>query len=54
MELINNLVRTLEHEKIHYFGLFVGLAKEKNINIDAPLPHAPPDDALHELLELKK
>lgn len=45
MELVNNLVRTLEQEKVHCFGLFVGLEKEKNMNMNGTLPPIPRDDA---------
>jgi len=49
MELVNNLVINLEQEKVHLFGLFVGLAKEKITNIPKPLPPIPSDDELCKL-----
>jgi len=46
LEMVNNLVRTLEQENVHYFDLFASLANEKHRDTSGPLQQATLDDAL--------
>lgn len=54
MKMVSEMIKNIEQENIHYFELFIGLAKEKNKYIGGLSQPTDPENALQKLLLLNK